>query len=48
MNVTYGDVKSMDNDELAREWAKYNWIMEQEGKIKVQVEKEIEEKQNRK
>jgi hypothetical protein len=41
MNVTFSDVKSMTDDDLAREWHKYKFVNDMETKAKISVENEI-------
>jgi hypothetical protein len=42
MNVTWRDIKDMSEDDLSREFAKYKWIMEEEGLIKTKLSNENE------
>lgn len=32
MNITWNDIQNMNHDQLCYEWAKYQWLAEEESK----------------
>jgi len=41
MNISYSDIKSMSDNDFAREWHKYKFYNDLETKAKINVENEI-------
>lgn len=38
MNISYSDLKNMDDDDLLYEWKKYLWVVEESNKANIRIQ----------